>query len=111
MHRMHQPVCPAATVVRLKLDLVIALRVPAVVVLLSSPTSLSRAHRCMFMQGLSVMTSYLEGALDKGLADPVQHDEELAHLYLRMALHPPGKSLHWLSRKHCPPITYWTLWR
>ena len=36
------------------------------------------------------MTSCSEGALDKGLADPVQHDEELAHLYLRMALHPPG---------------------
>ena len=32
------------------------------------------------------LTSYLEGVLDKRLANPVQHDEELAHLYLRMAL-------------------------
>ena len=38
-----------------------------------------------------MMASYLESALAKGLADPVQHNEELAHLYLRMALHAPGK--------------------
>ena len=38
------------------------------------------------VQGLPTMAAYLEAALDKGVADPVQYNDELAHLYLRMAL-------------------------
>ena len=54
---------------------------------LAQPTT---APGRLLRQGLPVMTSYLESALDRGLADPVRQNEELAHLYLRMALHPPG---------------------
>ena len=35
------------------------------------------------------MAAYLEVCLEKRLADPVQYNDELAHLYLRMALQGP----------------------
>lgn len=36
------------------------------------------------------MAAYLEAALEKGVADAVQYNDELAHLYLRMALQGPA---------------------
>ena len=36
------------------------------------------------------MAAYLEAALDKDVADAVQYNDELAHLYLRMALQGPA---------------------
>ena len=47
------------------------------------------------MQGLPTQAAYLEDCLDKGLADAVQYNDELAHLYLRMTLQgPAGSFLH-----------------
>ena len=46
------------------------------------------------------MAAYLEAALDKDVADAVQYNDELAHLYLRMALQGPAGSVVLLIRLH-----------